>query len=82
MTAEQFNHLLDMEAAAGQAAAGAAGAGLTAPTTAHPADTGTLGLPGTTSESVQNSNTLVVNGNNPAEWQLSNPWQETTSARC
>ena len=78
MTAEQFNHLLDMEALAGQAAAGAA-----------TVVGGTAGAPGGSPASevadadgttTSTSGTLVVNGNNPSHWEANKPWQDNLGA--
>ena len=64
MTAEQFNHILDMEAAAGTPTSGVASGGTGGSSTGA-----TSGPPPITTNS-GDAGTLVVNGNNPAEWPL------------
>lgn len=68
MTAEQFNHLLDMEAAAGAATAAPTGA----PAAIAPSA-------GNSPTSVDDLSTLNVNGNNPSSGSLEPPGK-TTSA--
>jgi hypothetical protein len=70
MTAEQFNHILDMEAAAGASTAKGGSSGAPA---ASPASGDGASTPSTAAETVQNdgnSATLTLNGNNPATWPL------------
>jgi endosialidase-like protein len=72
MTAEQFNHILDMEAAAGNAPGagnqGAAGGSSTQELTG--ADTTSTTMPAS----------LKVNGNNPAQWPLNQIWNDNLGA--
>jgi hypothetical protein len=64
MTAKQFNHLLDMEAAAGAATT----------------EGGSAGAPGGSPASGDADATLTVNGNNPVVWQLNTVWQDNLGA--
>jgi hypothetical protein len=57
----------------GAPATGAAGAPGSTPV-------GSTGVPTSTPSLVNNPPTLVLNGNNPAQWQLDSPWQDNLGA--